>query len=399
MDTITHGIAGALIGKAFFAPGYSAEHDVRTLGRTAILGATLGSLFPDSDSFLGLFVHNDLAIIQDHRYITHSFFCLPLFALLVAAVTRGFARWRGWRSPSWLALTAACAAGIASHILFDLVTSFGTMIWSPFWDIRAAWDLVFIIDFTFTGIVLVPQVAAWVYRASPQPLSSDLGRRAIAWLVFTLLAEGALLLPPLAGFHYSRVMAIAAPLAHAVIFFAPHWRGLGQRLGRGGWCRAGVAGLAAYLLLCGGAHALAVHRIQQFAAAHSLQVEALGAMPLPPTPNDWDALIRTPNGVYETRMPLLKGLRAAPPPDFRFFADDAPAKWIEAARRVPQARVYLGFARFPLYHFYSRDGQNVLEISDLRFFRRRGNAPSFTFQVVFDDSGRVLSQGWAPPVH
>lgn len=397
MDTFTHAIAGALIGKAFFAPGYSAEHDVRTLGRTAILGATLGSIFPDSDSFLGLFLHNDLAIIQDHRYVTHSFLCMPVFALVVAAAVRGFARWRGWRSPSWLALTAACAAGIASHILFDLITSFGTMIWSPLWNTRAAWDLVFIIDFTFTGIVLVPQIAAWVYRASQEGNSPGWRTRLGAWLVCTILAEAAQLLPPLLKFPYSRFMAIASPLVLAAIFLAPQWRGLGRRMGRPGWCRAGVCALAAYFALCAGAHVLAIHRIQQFAAEKGLQVEARGAMPLPPTANYWDALIRTPEGVYEARLQILQGTRLAPPPRFQLFADSAPPAWIARAREIPEVRVYLGFARFPLYRFYSRDGENVLEISDLRFFGRRDNPRPFTFQVVFDASGRVLSQGWTSP--
>ena len=52
------------------------------------------------------------------------------------------------------------AVGIASHILFDSATSYGTRIWNPFSTDRVAWDFVFIIDFVFTAIVLLPQVAA-----------------------------------------------------------------------------------------------------------------------------------------------------------------------------------------------------------------------------------------------
>ena len=48
----------------------------------------------------------------------------------------------------------------------DLVTSFGTMIWSPLQWSRPAWDLIFIIDFSFTALLLCPQILAWVYRKS-----------------------------------------------------------------------------------------------------------------------------------------------------------------------------------------------------------------------------------------
>src|SRR5258707_6365826 len=64
----------------------------------------------------------------------------------------------------------------------DLITSFGTMIWSPVKWSRPAWDLVFIIDFTFSGILLIPQILAWVYR-KPEGLR----RRALAsWLVLAV---------------------------------------------------------------------------------------------------------------------------------------------------------------------------------------------------------------------
>src|SRR4029077_17074661 len=87
--------------------------------------------------------------------------------LLLAAITRALARWRKWEAPSFAALSAIYAAGILSHILLDLVTSFGTMVWSPLKWSRPAWDLIFIVDFTLTAIFLVPQLLAWVY-AQPE---------------------------------------------------------------------------------------------------------------------------------------------------------------------------------------------------------------------------------------
>ena len=48
----------------------------------------LGAIFPDSDVFRDIFSHNDLLVISWHRGITHSLVCLPVFALLLAALTR-----------------------------------------------------------------------------------------------------------------------------------------------------------------------------------------------------------------------------------------------------------------------------------------------------------------------
>src|ERR1700724_4042580 len=119
-------------------------------------------------------------IMTWHRSYTHSLVCLPIFAGLLAALARWFARWRNWDAPSLATLTAIYAAGILSHILLDLVTSFGTMIWSPVQWSRPAWDLIFIIDFTLSGIFLAPQVLAWVYAKR-----EGLQVRAIgSWLVF-----------------------------------------------------------------------------------------------------------------------------------------------------------------------------------------------------------------------
>src|SRR6266403_2058930 len=141
-----------------------------------------GAIFPDSDVFREFFSHNDLLILTWHRSITHSLVCMPIFAVALAALTRWFVRWRKWDSPSFGVLVGIYTVGILSHILLDLVTSFGSMIWSPVKWSRPAWDLIFIIDFTLSGILLVPQILAWVYR-KPEGLQ----RRALgSWLLFAV---------------------------------------------------------------------------------------------------------------------------------------------------------------------------------------------------------------------
>src|SRR5260370_13769057 len=162
MDTITHGIAGALIGKAVFrGEDMFAAHPMNR-GRMITWSLMLGAIFPDSDVLRDIFSHDRLLVITWHRSLTHSLVMLPLWALLLAGITRWFAN--AWKrvAPSFRALAGIYAVGLLSHILLDLVTSFGTMVWSPVQWSRPAWDLIFIVDFTLTAILLVPQLVAWV---------------------------------------------------------------------------------------------------------------------------------------------------------------------------------------------------------------------------------------------
>jgi len=131
MDTITHGIAGALIGKAFCKGDDMFPAKPMTRARIITWSLMLGAIFPDIDVVRDIFSHDRLLVITWHRSITHSLLMLPIFSLLLAALTRWIARKFHWDAPSFAILTLLCAVGILSHILLDLVTTFGTMIWSP----------------------------------------------------------------------------------------------------------------------------------------------------------------------------------------------------------------------------------------------------------------------------
>ena len=174
MDTITHGITGALVAKSFVGERES---------RLATLAVTLGAVFPDSDVLARLFTSDPLARLEIHRGVTHSFLVLPLWALLFGGLTCLRTRPR-----RWFLFSCLYGAGIALHILLDLITSYGTMIWDPWSKARVAWDLAFIIDLTFTGIVLLPQLAAWVYSTPRHAVR----RGCAAWLLLSLVwAAGA----------------------------------------------------------------------------------------------------------------------------------------------------------------------------------------------------------------
>src|SRR3974390_100605 len=181
MDTITHGIAGALIAKAIFNGNDAFPPLDMDQRRIATWATMLGAMFPDVDVFRDMFSHNELLMITWHRSLTHSLLLLPLWSVLLAAATGAIARWRGWEAPSFAKLTGLYAVGILSHIFLDLVTTFGTMIWSPLEWSRPAWDMVFIVDFSFTAILLIPQLMSWTFEDP-----AHIHRRAITmWLIFT----------------------------------------------------------------------------------------------------------------------------------------------------------------------------------------------------------------------
>ena len=104
MDTITHGIIGALLGKAFFAgepsrAPLSWQEPPRTIGRVAILSCTIGAIFPDVDVFAGPLAHNNLAIMTWHRGITHSVVMLPIWALVLTGLTWWASQRARWPAP------------------------------------------------------------------------------------------------------------------------------------------------------------------------------------------------------------------------------------------------------------------------------------------------------------
>lgn len=401
MDTITHGIAGALIAKAAFRGDDLFPPFHMTRRRIFSWSLMLGAIFPDSDVFREFFSSDPLLMLTWHRSITHSLLCLPLWTLVLAAFTRQLSRWRKWDAPSYPALCGFWAIGLLSHIFLDLVTTFGTMIWSPLQWSRPAWDILFIVDFTFTAILLIPQLLAWTFE---DPV--HLRRRAIImWLIFTpapfLISRIALIV----GAPISDAAILVATLLFAALFLLPAFTGFASRTPYVTWNRAGLALACVYLLSATYAHHLALQRIEDFARRANIQVESIGALPLPPSLWRWDGLIRGARGVYELNMDLADGLFTNGPfqsaysdPELiqhKYYPDAFPNSFIEQARHLPEVQKVLWFARFPVTRFHKEGEVAVVEFSDLRFPQIRKDQPaSFTYRVRFSLEGAVLSQGW-----
>jgi membrane-bound metal-dependent hydrolase YbcI (DUF457 family) len=406
MDTITHGIAGALIGKALF--GGDDMFALRPMNARRVVTWSLmtGAIFPDSDVFRDMLSRNELLMITWHRSITHSLLCLPIFALLLAAITRAICRYFKWESPSFAILTAVYAVGILSHILLDLVTTFGTMIWSPLEGARPAWDLIFIVDFTLAALLLLPQLLAWAYA-----LREKWKLRAInLWCLCQLALLAVAFIAKFVGAPISVQNTALISLLLTIVVFLPAWHGWGTKISLGTWNRAGLLATCVYISLAVYAHHVALQRVQAFAAFEKAQVLNIGALPLPPSIWHWDGLVSTPRGVYEWRIDLgekspiadvnsadISAAQSASTPslDTRFYLNAFPNPYIDKARQLPEVQKVLAFDRFPVTQFHKEGSDAIVEISEKRFPQvRPDRPPPFTYRVRFDAQGNVLSQGW-----
>ena len=387
MDTFTHAFAGALLGKGLFTTRRSespTEHSQQST--VAILAVTIGSAFPDIDVFYNNFAQINLGALKYHRYVTHSIVMLPFWALLLTPLIRWGARRFGFTPPSFLWTALATAVGIASHILLDLVTSFGTMIWSPLSRVRPAWDIIFIVDFIMSAILLVPQFAAWVHRDPARSVR----RASRMWALFTLLAFGVLWFTATNGYPFSVWVVPIASAIFAAIFFLPLMGNRGAKIRRSTWARGGLLAATAYLLLCTFAHHVALTRLRNFAAAQKIDAISLAALPEAPSLLEWDGLITSPGGVYRLNETLLSSSTVS----LDFFPTAPPDTALANAFALPDVQTYLWFARFPVAKELHTGGNTVIEISDIRFkLRLQATVPSFTYRVTFDPAGNVIKQG------
>lgn len=158
MDTLTHALSGALLARA------TAPKDAppRALPRRVAAGF-FAAAAPDLDfviAYLG-----PVAYLEQHRGVTHSVLMLPLWALLLSWLLAKLLREPG----GWRALYGVTALALAAHIVGDLITGFGTIVFAPLSDWRAALGTTFIIDLWFTGIILSGLVLSALWRKTKLP--------------------------------------------------------------------------------------------------------------------------------------------------------------------------------------------------------------------------------------
>jgi inner membrane protein len=169
MDTLTHALSGALIGRALAgSPNSRCALSQRwfgpplTVAQSVAVGATAAT-FPDVDFVLSWV--SDLTYLRGHRGVTHSLLLLPLWSVMLGLIfAQLFRRRELWKRASWIA-----AAGVGMHIAGDWITQFGTMLLAPFSDARYGLESTFIIDLMLTGIIVAGLLCSALVRSSRVP--------------------------------------------------------------------------------------------------------------------------------------------------------------------------------------------------------------------------------------
>jgi inner membrane protein len=169
LDTLTHALSGALLARA------TAPKDAppRALPRRVAAGF-LACAAPDLDFVIGFL--GPVEYLLNHRGVTHSLVLLPAWALLYSWILAKLLRQPDRDGKAgWRALYGVTALALASHIVGDLITSFGTIVLAPLSDWRAAIGTTFIIDLWFSGIILTGLIfSALFYRSRIPAVAASL---------------------------------------------------------------------------------------------------------------------------------------------------------------------------------------------------------------------------------
>ena len=113
----------------------------------------MAGAFPDVD-FVGFFIDPLRYLAYWHQGPTHSLVLLPVWAMLLGVIYCGVTR-------RWQAFGEAIVVsslGLASHIVLDVITVYGTQVLYPLSDRRVALGTTFVIDPLFTAIIVASLV-------------------------------------------------------------------------------------------------------------------------------------------------------------------------------------------------------------------------------------------------
>ena len=137
MDPLTQGTIGAVLPQAL---------SKKNLGIVALLGF-LSGMAPDLDIFIRSNT-DPLLSLEYHRQFTHSLIFIPFGGLICALFL--FVVFKKISPFNFKKTWLYCTLGYGTHGLIDACTSYGTLLFWPFSDIRIAWNNISIIDPLFT---------------------------------------------------------------------------------------------------------------------------------------------------------------------------------------------------------------------------------------------------------
>lgn len=369
MDNFTHSLVGLAAAKA----GLERASPYATA--VCILAANL----PDADTvmlFAGRYVY-----LEQHRGISHSIIgtltLSLIFPLIFYGVERLIARLRGREPRANLKGLLLCSIILgASHPLLDWTNNYGVRPLLP-WDSRWVYgDLVFILD---PWIWLILGGAAFLLTAKSK-------WKTVVWVTLALILTTAILFLPGRRDMPIPTMARWAWLAGLVVLLLAHRFGVARR-----WGAAVAACALLSVVVYWGAlslfHTRAVARAQfaarSLAAREGAGVLKVAAMPMLADPLTWRCAVETERATHRFDVSLLEGDGTVWRNERRY--DKPSTAEMELVRRASEdsrARIFLGFARFPVVSIRRGEGgEYVVQFVDIRFTEPGTNARGDTFAL------------------
>ena len=332
MDSITHTLTGAVIARAI---------DDEKIGNWGTIAGLAMGAFPDTDFVLGLI--NGQFYLKYHRDFTHSLILIPFYALFFSWVFVKLSK-----RPAFWSFYKICLPVLVSHVLLDLFTSYGTMIFSPFFENRYAWDLIFIIDLIFSGIVVFPLIASFFWKRK----STWVCRGSLIVLTLYVL---------FGWMQHERALELTKTFSRSLDEEILKVASMPQPASPFRWANYIETNDNIYQ----GFVDLVRKEPPQQATQSTSFFEKLNSLYYPPD-----------QVAYKSWVKLL----------------DSP--WVKRALQTEGVRFYYWFARFPVVKSVnSTNGTHRVEFMDVRFGVPSIRMP-FVYYLEFDNSGRIRSEGF-----
>lgn len=370
MDNLTHSLVGLAAAKAGL--------ERLSPGATAV--CLLAANAPDADVVVLLFADR-WSFLQYHRHITHSLFGVLLIALLLPLLfwlgDGALAKWRS--RPPQVRLKGLVLASLivsATHPFLDWTNNYGVRLllpWSSKWFYG---DLVFIVD-PFIWLILGSVVFLLTTRRKLQLVFWGIVAIVLTYLVMSTSAER--------GLANASLLKILWFAAITTLVLAYRF-GVAERWGRKLAWSAFIV-LMIYWTGLGVMHSLALKEIQFAAAAigntKGESVTDLAAMPTLANPFRWLAVVETDRAAYRFETSITDDVRYPASLVRLERADTMSSTFVLNAVEDRRAKIFLGFARFPVYRVVGADclSETVVQLADLRYTQPGSSRGTFALEV------------------
>lgn len=368
MDNLTHSLVGltaARAGLEKFSPG-------------ATLLCVIAANSPDSDVIVLAF-RDRWDYLQHHRGITHAVVGVITLAIIMPlifyAVDRLWSRLR--KQPPKVKLKGLLLASFivsATHPLLDWTNNYGIRFWLPWSSKWSYGDLVFIVD---PYIWMILGGAAFLLGAKSKVLKFVWAGMAI-FTTYLIIAS-----PRSASLPNRNLLAVFWVVAISVLIV------LYMREARERWgskvAYVAIALVFSYWGLLAFTHwramALGSEQAIRLASSNGETVARLAAMPTVANPFEWDCVFETERATYRFSLSVLNN--ASPGNVVRYVKTP---ELTEVVKQQRPARIFLGFARFPVMQLEDSDctTQTLVHLADLRYTEPRRSRGTFALSLPID---------------